>query len=208
MSTPTAEAHWEQVYRTKAHDAVSWYRPHLETSLRLISQVAPAESASVIDIGGGESTLPDDLIARGYRSLTVLDLSQAALEASRLRIGDKASALTWITGDITSVVLPEHAYDVWHDRAVFHFMATAAEREAYLAQLHRALRPGGYLVLATFGLQGPEKCSGLAVSRYDAAAIQTVLGPRFTLMESLIETHLTPAGASQQFQYGLFRQSA
>jgi len=199
-------SHWQTVYQTKPRDSVSWYRPHLETSLRLITQAAPDVSAAILDAGAGHSTLADDLLARGYRHLTLVDLSAAALEQVRARLGAAADGLHWLAADITAAALPQSAYDVWHDRAVFHFLTDAAQRAAYLRQLRHALKPGGHLVLATFGAAGPERCSGLPVQRYDAPAQQRALGEGFTLLESLVEPHHTPGGGVQPFQYGLFRR--
>jgi SAM-dependent methyltransferase len=197
--------HWETVYRTRPGDGVSWYRPHLETSLRLIAEAAPDHAAAILDAGAGRSTLADDLLARGYRKLTLVDLSAAALEQARTRLGATAAELRWLAADITEAALPEATYDVWHDRAVFHFLTTEAQRAAYLRQLRRALKPGGHLVLATFGAAGPQRCSGLDVMRYDTQAQQQVLGQDFHLRESLIELHQTPGGSVQPFQYGLFQ---
>jgi SAM-dependent methyltransferase len=206
--TPSAQAHWETVYRTKARDAVSWYRPHLETSLRLIQQVAPDRSSALVDIGAGASTLADDLLALGYHDLTLVDLSDAALQMTRDRLGAQASAIRWIVGDITALEFPEAAFAVWHDRAVFHFLVDDAPRAAYLKQLRHALQPGGHVVLATFGADGPERCSGLPVRRYDLPAMQAALGNGFTPVEGLTEMHDTPSGGRQAFQYGVFRRES
>jgi 2-polyprenyl-3-methyl-5-hydroxy-6-metoxy-1,4-benzoquinol methylase len=197
---------WEKVYQTKAFDTVSWYAPHLETSLRLIERVAPDRSAAVIDVGGGQSTLVDDLLAKGYRQLTVLDLSVAAIEFAKKRLGSvAAAAVNWRVADITEVDLPERCYEVWHDRAVFHFLTEPAQRQAYVRQLLRSLKTGGHAIVATFGPQGPLKCSGLDVVRYDAQALHQALGQQFELIDSQIEQHKTPTGAEQQFVYCLCR---
>ena len=198
------EQHWQQVYTTKAIDAVSWYRPHLETSLRLVQGAAGAD-ASVIDVGGGHSTFVDDLLQQRYRNVTVLDVSEIALGCSRLRLGKAAESVTWIAGDILTVPLLQSRYDVWHDRAVFHFLRDRQQRMDYVRQVERSLRPGGHLVMATFGPQGPLKCSGLEVCRYDAALLAEIFGSRFQLVESLIEVHQTPAGGQQQFLYCHFK---
>lgn len=200
MTTDT-QTHWETVYRNKAPDAVSWYRPHLETSLRLIEHAAPDRAATIIDIGGGESTLVDDLLARGYRDLSVLDISAAAIEVSKHRLGRAAEAVTWWVSDIAEAALPAHRYDVWHDRAVFHFFTTPEQRATYVRQVAHAVKPGGHIIISTFGPQGPEKCSGLPVMRYDAESLRRELGPRFQLVESSTEEHRTPSGATQQFMY-------
>jgi 2-polyprenyl-3-methyl-5-hydroxy-6-metoxy-1,4-benzoquinol methylase len=197
---PDAKAHWDGVYSRVAHDAVSWYRTHLETSLLLIQNAADLE-ASIIDVGGGHSTLVDDLIRRGYRNVTVLDVSEVALGRSRERLGEAASSVTWLAGNILTASLPQGGYDVWHDRAVFHFLQDPQQRVDYARQVEHALRLGGHLVIATFGPQGPTKCSGLEVCRYDAETLAGIFGPRFHLVKSLIEMHQTPSGGQQQFLY-------
>lgn len=197
----TNEAHWEAVYQTKAVDEVSWYRPHLEISLRLIEDAAPDPRSAVIDVGGGEATLVDDLVARGYSDVTVLDISPAAIDVAKARLGPSAAAVHWITGDITAVELEEARYDVWHDRAVFHFLTNAQDRAAYVRQVARAVKGGGHVIVATFGPEGPEKCSGLDVVRYDAENLHGQFGPKFRLLESVTELHETPWGTPQQFLY-------
>jgi 2-polyprenyl-3-methyl-5-hydroxy-6-metoxy-1,4-benzoquinol methylase len=195
------KAHWEAIYGNKAPDAVSWYRPHLEFSLGLIGRVASDRSASVIDVGGGESTLVDDLLARGYENLTVLDVSQTAIEVTKKRLGQAAERVRWIAGDITQVELQPGAYDVWHDRAVFHFLTSPEERAAYVRQAARAVRSGGHVIVCAFGPEGPQKCSGLDVVRYDAESLHDEFGARFRLLESSKELHQTPSGKIQQFLY-------
>lgn len=198
-----SKAHWEKVYRTKAADAVSWYRPHLEKSLALIRRAADDLSAAIVDVGGGESTLVDDLLAAGYRDVTVLDISARAIEVAKNRLGGNAERVTWLAADITEVELPEHRYDVWHDRAVFHFLTEPRQRAAYVRQVARSVKPGGHVIVATFGPEGPQKCSGLDVVRYDADALHDEFGTRFRLEESLTELHETPFGTTQQFVYCL-----
>ncbi|KZC15709.1 methyltransferase [Rhodanobacter sp. FW510-R12] len=202
------QQHWETVYRTKAPDAVSWYRPHLDTSLALIERAAPDRGAAVLDVGGGASTLVDDLLARGYRDLGVLDISAEALNVARERLGKAADAVTWLAADLLDAPLQEARYDLWHDRAVFHFLALEEQRARYLKQLTRALKPGGHAVLATFGPQGPLKCSGLDTVRYDADELARVLGDGFTLLDSTLEFHATPFGTTQQFLYALFQRGS
>ena len=197
--------HWETVYQTKAADAVSWYRPHLDTSLALIERAMPDRAGALIDIGGGESTLVDDLLARGYRELTVLDISAAAIAVARQRLGDAANGVTWLASDIMQADLPAQRFGLWHDRALFHFLTHAEQRVAYAERLLHALKPGGHAIIATFGPQGPAKCSGLDTVRYDAASLQRELGPRFALIEHRTELHHTPFDTTQQFVYGLFR---
>ena len=197
------QARWDTVYRTKAPDAVSWYRPHLERSLELIQAVVPDFSASIIDVGGGESTLVDDLLAKGYRDVSVLDISQAAIEVAKKRTGQLAHSVAWLTADITRVALPKRRYDLWHDRAVFHFLTRAEDRAAYVRQVVQAMKPGGFVIVATFGPEGPEKCSGLEVVRYDADSLHDEFGAAFTLVDSKTELHQTPFGTTQQFLYCL-----
>ena len=195
------EAHWEDVYRKKAPDAVSWYSPHLETSLKLIRRSAKSRDAAIIDVGAGESTLVDDLLAEGYRDLTVLDISQTALEVTKKRLGDAASRVHWICADVTRVPLPSECFDVWHDRAVFHFLTSEEDRAGYVENVARSVKPGGFVIVSAFGPEGPEKCSGLDVMRYDAQGLHGEFGRGFGLVESTTETHHTPWGAAQQFIY-------
>ncbi len=200
-----AREHWETVYSTKSANAVSWFQEHADLSLRLIRATGMTADRSIIDVGGGASTLVDDLLASGFTNVTVLDLSAAALRAARLRLSSRASAVHWVEADITQVRLPAHAYDVWHDRAVFHFLTTAAARTAYVDNMRRSVKPDGHVIIATFGPEGPQSCSGLPICRYDATTLSGELGDDFTLAESLFEVHHTPGGASQQFLYCRFR---
>jgi len=195
------ETHWEKVYSEKAPDAVSWYRPHLETSLALIEKAAQAHGASIIDVGGGESTLVDDLVAQGYQDLTVLDVSSTAIDVTKKRLGPAAERIQWLIGDITRLELEAARYDVWHDRAVFHFLTVPDEREVYVRQVIRAVKPGGHVIVSTFGPEGPKKCSGLDVVRYNSDALHDEFGTRFRLLESSKELHITPLGRTQQFLY-------
>ena len=199
-----AQEHWERVYQTKAPDQVSWFLPHLETSLRLIQQAAGALSASILDVGGGASTLVDDLLSRGYRNIAVLDVSSTALETAQKRLGAASENVHWISGDITQATLPEKTFDVWHDRAVFHFLTNPDDRREYVRRAAAALKPGGRVIVAAFGLAGPEKCSGLEVVRYDAPALQREFGAAFRLIACEEELHRTPWGATQQFVYCCF----
>lgn len=196
-----AKTHWEKVYKTKEPESVSWYRAHLETSLALIERAARSPSASIIDIGAGESTLVDDLLARGYENITVFDISETALDVTKKRLGPLAQQSEWIVADVTQVELPPSAYDVWHDRAVFHFLTSIEQRAAYVRNVAKAVRAGGHVIVSTFGPEGPTKCSGLQVSRYDAASLHGEFGPRFRLVESSQELHRTPFGTTQQFLY-------
>lgn len=194
-------AHWEHVYRTKAPDAVSWYAPHLDTSLKLIERAAPERQAAIIDVGSGESTLADDLVAQGYRDLTVLDISQTAIDVARHRLGEATRFVNWHCADVTTALLPEAHFDVWHDRAVFHFLTEPQQRLAYVRQVFRSVKPGGHVIVSTFGPEGPEKCSGLDVVRYDAEALHQQFGKSFKLIDSSTEMHRTPFGTDQQFLY-------
>ena len=195
------KAHWEKVYRTKRPNEVSWYRPHLEVSLQLIEEAAPNRDAQIIDVGGGESTLVDDLVTRGYRNLSVLDVSLTALDVAKERLGNRADTVNWVSGDVTTFAFTPHQYDVWHDRAVFHFLTESKERAAYVRQVARAVKRGGHVIVATFGPEGPTQCSGLNVVRYDPDALHSEFGASFQLVKHLTELHQTPAGSIQQFTY-------
>ncbi len=199
------KTHWEEIYREKAPDAVSWYRPHLETSLALIEKAAPERGVSIIDVGGGESTLVDDLLARGYQNITVLDVSQTAIHVTQKRLGAASEGVQWVTADIVNGELAPNTYDVWHDRAVFHFLTAMDQRVAYVRQVARAVKPGGHVLVSTFGPEGPTKCSGLEVVRYDAESLHAEFDVRFRLLGSIKELHNTPFGATQQFLYCLCR---
>jgi SAM-dependent methyltransferase len=201
----SVQTHWEKIYRKKAPDAVSWYRPHLEASLALIEKAAPKRSASIIDVGGGESTLVDDLLAHGYQDITVLDVSQTAIDVTKKRLGPAAERVRWLTADIAKSELALNAHDVWHDRAVFHFLTANDQRAAYVRQVARAVKPGGHVLVSTFGPEGPTKCSGLEVVRYDADSLHAEFGVRFRLLDSFKELHHTPFGTTQQFLYCLCR---
>lgn len=203
-----SKQHWENVYTTKATDAVSWFQEHAEHSLKLIQQTGAPLSASIIDIGGGASTLVDDLLAKGYSNLSVLDLSAAALSAARNRLGAKASAVNWLVADITKARLPLHNYDVWHDRAVFHFLTTPEERLAYVQAVLRAVKPGGHVIVATFAEDGPLQCSGLPVMRYNPDELHAEFGELFTLVHHEKESHQTPFGTAQQFTYCYCRKAS
>jgi 2-polyprenyl-3-methyl-5-hydroxy-6-metoxy-1,4-benzoquinol methylase len=193
--------HWESVYQTKAPDKVSWFRTHLDRSLGLIERAVDQRSASIIDVGGGESTLVDDLIERGFRNVTVLDISETAIQVTKQRLGAPSALVRWICADVTQATLPEQAYDVWHDRAVFHFLTNPEQRLAYVRNVASAVRPGGHVIVSTFGPEGPTKCSGLDVMRYNANGLHHEFGARFRLVESSQELHETPFGTTQQFLY-------
>jgi SAM-dependent methyltransferase len=193
--------HWNNVYRSKSHDAMSWYAPHLSESLELIEQYCPDKTAAIIDIGGGESTLVEDLLGKGYLDISVLDISQAALEFTQERLGAKADMVSWHVGDITQYDFGKKQFDVWHDRAVFHFLTTDSARQAYVDLVKRSVKKGGYAVMATFGPKGPVKCSGLDVVRYDEAKLHDEFGRGFELIGSKVTEHHTPMNTDQQFLY-------
>jgi 2-polyprenyl-3-methyl-5-hydroxy-6-metoxy-1,4-benzoquinol methylase len=193
--------HWESVYQTKSPEETSWYAPHLQISLDWITQATSDLSASIIDIGAGESTLVDDLITRGYSQITLLDISSTALQRTRIRLPASVPSIHWVTGSVLDVSLPSRAYDVWHDRAVFHFLTDPAQRQFYGHRIASSLKPGGHIIIAAFGPEGPEKCSGLPVMRYDAAGLQRELGPSFKLLKDGLFTHETPFRTRQQFVY-------
>jgi len=199
--TAEAKKHWERVYQTKQPTEVSWYRPHLEVSLQLIEDAASNRGAHIIDVGAGESTLVDDLLARGYHNLYVLDLSATALDVAKARLGADAARVTWLCGDVRTFPFPARQYDVWHDRAVFHFLTGAEDRAAYVRQVARAVKPGGHVIVATFGPEGPTQCSGLDVMRYAPEALHAEFGSAFRLVKHHTELHRTPKGSTQQFTY-------
>ena len=197
----TDKNHWETVYSTKAADAVSWFQPHAHQSLGLIQGTGVPHTAAIVDVGGGASTLVDDLLAAGYQTLTVLDLSAAALSVARQRLCEQAAAVQWLQADITQVALPIHGFDVWHDRAVFHFLTDPGDRAAYVAQVLHAVKPGGHVIVATFAQDGPTQCSGLPVMRYSAPELHAQFGEPFELVRHEKDAHHTPFGTVQQFVY-------
>lgn len=202
-----AAHHWDAVYRTRADARTSWHRARLDTSLRLLEATGLDVDAPIVDIGGGRSSFVDDLLARGHRDVSVLDISVEALAQARERLGAAGGRVHWIGGDVTSVELPAARYALWHDRALFHFLADAEARSRYAATLARALRPHGHAIVATFAADGPERCSGLPVRRYDAASLAAQFSPAFSLVASERDLHRTPAGAEQAFTYVLLRRS-
>ncbi|RUO34712.1 class I SAM-dependent methyltransferase [Aliidiomarina soli] len=204
--------HWEDVYSTKAADEVSWFQPQAERSLALIHACVCEGPRRIIDIGGGASRLVDDLIEDADNQITVLDLSSAALRTAQARLsksGEPAQAIEWVEADVLDIdltTLKGAPFDIWHDRAVFHFLTNASDRVRYVEQLKSALKPGGWLIIATFADDGPSKCSGLPVERYDADKLAQVFAEGFTLLQQQRETHLTPAGAEQKFIYCVFKR--
>lgn len=198
-------AHWNEIYRTRAPDQVSWFEPAPALSLELIEQTVPSRDSAIIDIGAGASALVDALLHAGYERITVLDLSGAALAQTRQRIGDANHSVEWLEGDMLSIALPGDSFDLWHDRAVFHFLTSTDDRNRYVAQVRRAVHPGGHVLIATFAEEGPMRCSGLEVARYSPEELQRELGDDFHLVTSRRHTHRTPWGAQQAFTYCLFR---
>jgi 2-polyprenyl-3-methyl-5-hydroxy-6-metoxy-1,4-benzoquinol methylase len=198
--------HWETIYRSKDVHEVSWFQAEARRSLDLITRICADRSAPIIDVGAGASVLVDNLLDAGYRDLSVLDLSEAAVEISRDRLGAESAKVKWMQADVLRAQLDEGGYAVWHDRAVFHFLTNAADREAYVEQVRRAVRPGGHVLVATFAEDGPEYCSGLPVVRYSAEGLHSEFGTDFLLVKSEHEDHRTPGGGEQSFLYCLCRR--
>ena len=204
----SSKMHWDTFYKSHAPAGVSWHQPHLTQSLQLISRTGIDPAGDIIDVGGGASTLVDDLLDQRFTHVAVLDISSEVLNAARSRLGERADDVTWIEADVTEAALPHHGYEVWHDRAVFHFLTRVQEREGYVRAVRHALQPGGHLIMATFGLNGPTRCSGLEVIRYSAETLRAEFGEEFTLLERLHEEHRTPFGTQQAFIYCYFRRSS
>ena len=199
-------SHWDAVYSGKDEAGTSWFRPHLDESLRLIDALGLPRQAPVLDVGGGRSTLVEDLLERGFSDIGVMDLSAIALDATKQRLGVRAGGVHWMTGDITEVELPAAYYALWHDRAVFHFLVDADDRARYAAAMAHAVRPGGHAVIGTFAADGPERCSGLPVSRYDAASLASAFAPEFEPVADSRDVHRTPSGSEQAFTYVVLRR--
>lgn len=202
-----SKEHWEAIYTSRPADGVSWFQKHAELSSQLIGETGVPTSASIIDVGGGASTLVDDLLDNGFSKITVLDLSATALAAARQRLGGRSYAVRWMQANILEVQLPKDAYDVWHDRAVFHFLTSAEERAAYVKQVLRSVRPEGHVIVATFAEDGPTRCSGLPVVRYSPEELHAEFGVSFRLLRSVKESHHTPFGTVQKFIYCYCRKS-
>lgn len=200
------KAHWEGVYTTKASTEVSWYQAEPTRSLALLREAGADPSTMIIDVGGGDSTLADTVLAEGLGRMTVLDVSGAALARARARLGPQADEVTWLEADITHVTLPAQAFDVWHDRAVFHFLTAPDDRARYAAAAVSAVRSGGTMLMATFALDGPTRCSGLKVARYSPEGLAQALGDAFTLVRGFADVHRTPAGHEQRFSVAVLRR--
>ncbi|MDP3293484.1 MAG: class I SAM-dependent methyltransferase [Nevskia sp.] len=201
MNIDEMKSHWDQVYLTKASEAVSWYQPHASVSLSLIRETGINLGAAIIDVGGGASTLVDDLLELGYSTLSVLDLSEAALDTTASRLGARGDGVRWLEADITRTTFPDASVELWHDRAVFHFLNEAEDRAAYIRTLVQAVKPGGHLIIGTFAENGPEKCSGLPVQRYSAQGLYSQFSVAFELVKTTTEAHRTPSGSIQAFVY-------
>ena len=199
--------HWESVYQSKPADRLGWFKPQLQTSLTWIRDLNLDRNATIIDAGGGASTLVDDLLDDGHRSITVLDLSATALSQTKSRLGDRAVSVSWVVGDITTAELPANHYDVWHDRAVFHFLTNNQQQQRYRDSLLAALKPGGHLVIGTFSPEAPPQCSGLPVQRYSLDLLVETLGDELELLRHHKEMHITPGGVEQMYLYCQFRKS-
>jgi len=199
-----SQKHWQSVYQSKKASKVSWYQVHPEISLTMIERSGINHDSAIIDVGGGASTLVDHLLEKGFRNVSVLDISSAAIKAAKERLGSKADQVKWIEGDITKVELLPEAYDLWHDRALFHFLTKAEDRKNYLNTLYDSLRSGGHVIISTFSIDGPTHCSGLEVRRYDAKLLSKEFGKNFELVETVNEEHPTPFGTTQKFIYGRF----
>ncbi|MCB1052695.1 MAG: class I SAM-dependent methyltransferase [Acidobacteria bacterium] len=193
--------HWDDVYHRRSADALSWFQAHAERSLSIVQTLSISKQAKVIDVGGGASTFVDDLLKQGYSNISVLDLSSTALEVSKRRLGDLASQVKWIEGDILQASLPKQAFDLWHDRAVFHFLTRESDRKRYIQSVVECVKPGGYVIVATFAPDGPEFCSGLPVMRYGADELHSEFGSVFELVGHEEEQHHTPGGSVQSFVY-------
>ena len=200
-----SSAHWEGVYERSSPMSSSWYQHEASRSLELLAGLGVGPTSNIIDVGGGDSTLVDGLVARRMGRVTVLDLSRTALQRARTRLGSNSEGVTWMEGDVLRADLPSHSYDVWHDRAVFHFLIDRDDRLRYVAAATSALKPGGAVVIATFALEGPDRCSGLRVARYDSEMLAREFGDAFSLASAVRDVHRTPSGAEQQFTWAVLR---
>jgi SAM-dependent methyltransferase len=202
------KGHWEKVYEASDPTQVSWYQAEPHLSLHLIERVATGLDSAIIDVGGGASTLVDGLLDADYRNITVLDIAPSALAVAKQRLGERAERVHWMAADILDAKFPEAAYDVWHDRAVFHFLTKPEERERYVAQVLHSVTPGGHVIVASFAPEGPAHCSGLDVVRYSPVSMHREFGPSFSLIDSTREEHHTPSGRTQEFLYCLCRRAS
>ena len=199
--------HWEHIYQTKAPTQVSWYQEHPFQSLQFINKTGISKAGHIIDVGGGSSVLADDLLDNGYQHITVLDISAAALEIAQHRLGARANEVTWLEADVLQIKLSHHEFDLWHDRAVFHFIIQPEDRQRYVDLIREAVKPGGHVIVATFASNGPERCSGLQVARYEPASLHHEFGDDFELVDNTNEVHNTPFGTQQKFVYCYCRKN-
>ena len=200
--------HWEEIYSTKSANQVGWYAPHLETSMKWIAGLDLAPEDPIIDVGGGASTLVDDLLELGQKKLTFLELSARAIQLTKARLGEPSGAVTWLNGNVTEIELPSRYFCLWHDRAVFHFLIEPETQQKYRDAMLRALKTGGYFIIGTFSPAAPPQCSGLPVQRYTSALLCNTFGKEFELTHSQNEIHRTPSGVEQAYVYCLFQRTA
>jgi len=205
MTDSSRRSHWDNVYTTRHEKDVSWYQDRATPSLDLIALTSLPTDAEIIDIGGGASRLVDNLLGANFGRLTVLDLSAAALGAARQRLGANAASVKWVVADVTAWQ-PLQSYDLWHDRAALHFLTDPADQSAYVERMKQAIKPAGFAIIGTFAADGPERCSGLPIVRYDPSDLAATLGPEFELIDARRHQHVTPRGAVQRFQFSTFRR--
>ncbi len=205
MAPLDRKKHWETIYQTKQPDEVSWYQPTPETSLRFIEELNLKPDARIIDIGGGDSLLAEHLLDLGFQNITVVDISKAAIERAKKRIGKQAETITWVVADVTQFE-PTEDYDLWHDRAAFHFLTEQQEIHSYLETAHKSITPDGIMVVGTFSKEGPEKCSGLPVSQYSESSMTKQMQPLFEKIECITVNHETPFDTVQNFTFCSFKK--
>ena len=208
MDTGSRQAHWDKVYTDKRENELSWFQESPALSVELIAEVGATTASALVDVGGGASRLVDLLVERGFQAITIVDISEAAISIAKTRLGDSGRSVQWVVADVTMWQPAAGAYDVWHDRAAFHFLTEEHDRAAYVAHLRKAVRLGGHAIIGTFALDGPEWCSGLRVARYDARSLGETVGQGFELLGTRRHAHLTPWGSEQRFQFSWFRKRA
>jgi len=206
QGTMNSETHWRTVFESRPSTAVSWYQPHLEVSLGMISRTGVKQECRLLDVGGGDSTLVDDLVQRGFSGVTVLDIATSAIGRVKQRLGEASLGVVWKTGDILLTPLPDRHFDLWHDRAVFHFFVEVQSRQEYVSKASKAIKSNGHLIIATFASDGPDRCSSLPTMRYTPSGLAEEFKEDFTLIESQPESHMTPQGKEQRFIYCRFRR--
>ena len=199
--------HWDEIYSNKLSDKVGWYTPHLITPLNWIEGLNFEPDEAIIDVGGGASTLVDDLLEKGHKNITILDLSKRAIQLTQERLGNISSLVTWLQGDVTRLEFPNQYYRLWHDRAVFHFLTEPEIRQRYKDALIEALQIDGFFIIGTFAPEAPPQCSGLPVQRYNSQSLSKLFGNEFELRLSQYESHFTPSGLEQAYVYCLFQRT-